>query len=131
MLSLNKKHYTSDYILNKAAEVGLGMNQENSPSPNFDNEITNIVKSIDSNFNNSGKKMLPGIPTTSGGGRKLPVPGGRQLPQVNAKPQMKYNTYIQNSNSAQSVPELTRDDESFSYNQNLENEENLPSRYVK
>ena len=110
------------------------MSQANSPSPNFDNEITNLVKSIDSNFNNSGKKILPGLPTSAG--RKLPQPGGgRQLPQVNAKPQMKYNTYIQNSNSAQSVPELTRDDESFSYNQNsskiLDNEANLPRYLLK
>lgn len=129
-LSEAKKKYTSDYILNKAAEVGLGMMDEpddfhKQPTPAANavkNELTNLVNSIDQNFKE--RKSLPAVPGQANGGggggaRKLPVPGGRQLPQVNpnsAKSQVdkvKYNTYIQTSNSAQSVPELARDNELF------------------
>lgn len=132
-LSEAKKKYTSDYILSKAAEVGLGMidepdNFHKQPTPAANavkSELTNLVNSIDQNF--KGRKSLPSVPVqANGGARKLPVPGGgggRQLPQVNPNnnsgnnksqvDKVKYDTYIQTSNSAQSVPELGRDNELF------------------
>jgi len=123
VLSEAKKKYTSDYILNKAAEVGLGMmHQSENQSSAVNSELANLVNSIDQNFKpNHEKKSLPTAPVQINGttGRKLPVPVGRQLPQVNptsAKSQIdkvKYNTYIHDSSSAQSVPELARDNESF------------------
>ncbi len=101
----NKKHYASDYILSRAAEVGVGLDLPTD-------ELTSLVNTIHSNFNERAKKALPSVP---GAGRKLPVPGARQLPVPSKGPlaQVKYNTYIQTSNSAQSVPELARDTESF------------------
>lgn len=133
VLSEARKKYTSDYILNKAAEVGLGMinepdNFHKQPTPAaiaVNSELTSLVNSIDQNF--KGRKSLPSVPAqANGGARKLPVPGaggGRQLPQVNPNPnsgnnksqvdKVKYDTYIQTSNSAQSVPELGRHNELF------------------
>ncbi len=98
----SRKYYASDYILSRAAEVGVGLDvSDDQPTQ----ELTSLVNSIHSKFNKSSRKP-----------RKLPVPGGRQLPvpvEKGPHSNIKYNTYIQTSNSAQSVPELARDDESF------------------
>ena len=122
-LAINKKNYTSDYILNKAAAAGFDMQQQqlhsfnrNDATTNHNNndEFAKLVNTIDNNFNNKSN-MEPSVANTRS---SLPR---RQLPQINNKtptaaasnPKLKYNTYIQTSNSAQSVPELTRDNESF------------------
>jgi hypothetical protein len=72
------------------------------------------------------KKVLPQPPTTTTSsvtinnnnntiGSNIPNSGGEdEVTQLKKPQQPKYNTYIQMSDSAQSVPELTRDNESFS-----------------
>ena len=118
-LAINKKNYTSDYILNKAAEAGFDMQQLHSHRNDTNDEFAQLVNTIDNNLNKTNMEPLVGNTKSS-----LPR---RQLPQINknatpvSNPKLKYNTYIQTSNSAQSVPELTRDNESFYCNNNNNN----------
>lgn len=111
--TLQKKLYTSDYILNKAAAIGIGMRPPtdsiNINQPNEPNQKSSLKE------NTMHQASLRPMTSTTLPRRILPTIS-KSVPTKTAdscSSNLKPDDFIQQSNSAQSVPELSRDYASF------------------